>query len=78
MGLGMALNLQNHLKTTNQSNLRYSNRTISKGDKLKGEGGVPQADYAALVKSCDIIFTMVRTPCCPTSRSKAKSYVDLE
>lgn len=60
MGLGMALNLQNHLKSTNAPNLHYSNRTLSKGDKLKAAGGIPEADYAALVKSCDIIFTMVR------------------
>ena len=55
----MALNLQNYLKSNNLPNLHYSNRTLSKGDSLKAAGGVPEADYAALVKSCDIIFSMV-------------------
>lgn len=59
MGIGMALNLQKHLQETKQSSLLYSNRTLSKGDSLKAAGGVEVADYAALVKSCDIIFTMV-------------------
>lgn len=59
MGIGMALNLQKHLQESKQSNLRYSNRTLSKGDSLKAAGGVEEPDFAALVKSCDIIFTMV-------------------
>ncbi len=59
MGLGMALNLQKHLKETNKPNLYFSNRSLSKGDPLAAAGGVPQPDYASLVKSCDIIFTMI-------------------
>lgn len=58
MGIGMALNLQTHLKTSHASSLHFSNRTLSKGDKLKAAGGIPEADYAALVKGCDIIFSM--------------------
>jgi 3-hydroxyisobutyrate dehydrogenase-like beta-hydroxyacid dehydrogenase len=60
MGIGMALNLQKHLQENKQPNLRYSNRTLSKGDSLKAIGGVAEPDYAALVKSCAIVFTMVR------------------
>lgn len=59
MGLGMALNLQNHLKNHGLSDLRYCNRTLSKGESLKAIGGVAELDFAALVKSCDIIITMV-------------------
>jgi 3-hydroxyisobutyrate dehydrogenase-like beta-hydroxyacid dehydrogenase len=58
MGIGMALNLQKHLQESKQPSLHYSNRTLSKGDSLKAAGGVEESDYAALVKSCDIIFTM--------------------
>ncbi len=61
MGIGMALNLQKHLVESEQPSLRYSNRTLSKGESLKVAGGIEEADYAALVKSCDIIFTMVRS-----------------
>lgn len=60
MGIGMALNLQKHLQETKKPSLHYSNRTLSKGGSLKAAGGVEEPDYAALVKSCDIIFTMVR------------------
>lgn len=59
MGIGMALNLQKHLQDTKHSNLRYSNRTLSKGDSVKAIGGIEEPDYVSLVKSCDIIFTMV-------------------
>ena len=58
MGVGMASNLQAHLKNNNASNLHFSNRTLSKGDCLKAAGGIPEPDYAALVNSCDIIFSM--------------------
>jgi 3-hydroxyisobutyrate dehydrogenase-like beta-hydroxyacid dehydrogenase len=58
MGIGMALNLQKHLQESKQPSLHYSNRTLSKGESLKAAGGVEEPDYAALVKSCDIIFTM--------------------
>lgn len=59
MGIGMAFNLQKHLQETKQPSLHYSNRTLSKGESLKTAGGVEEPNYAALVKSCDIIFTMV-------------------
>ncbi|TDZ35541.1 Zinc finger protein [Colletotrichum trifolii] len=36
MGIGMALNLQNHVAANALPPLRYSNRTISRGDALKG------------------------------------------
>ena len=59
MGIGMALNLQKHLQENKQPSLHYSNRTLSKGDILKTAGAIPEVDYASLVQSCDIIFTMV-------------------
>ncbi|KAF8857054.1 hypothetical protein BDZ45DRAFT_449656 [Acephala macrosclerotiorum] len=59
MGIGMALNLQKHLQETKQPSLHYSNRTLSKGESLKAAGGIEEPDYVSLVKSCDIIFTMI-------------------
>ncbi|ORY66077.1 6-phosphogluconate dehydrogenase family protein [Pseudomassariella vexata] len=59
MGIGMAKNLASHLKTTGGQPLKYSNRTVSKGDQLKDFGAVPEAGFTSLVKSCDIIFTMI-------------------
>jgi 3-hydroxyisobutyrate dehydrogenase-like beta-hydroxyacid dehydrogenase len=59
MGIGMALNLQKHLQETKQQSLHYSNRTLSKGESLMAAGGIEEPNYAVLVKSCDIIFTMV-------------------
>lgn len=59
MGICIAFNLQKHLQETKQPSLHYSNRTLSKGETLKAAGGVEEPNYAALVKPCDIIFTMV-------------------
>ena len=61
MGIGMALNLQKHLQETKQPSLHYSNRTLSKGESLMAAGGIEEPNYAALVRSCDIIFTIVST-----------------
>lgn len=59
MGLGMSLNLQKYLKSNNLSPLRYSNRTLSKGDLLRDEGATPEEKFEDLVQNSDIIFTMV-------------------
>lgn len=59
MGIGMALNLQKYLSDKKLPSLHYSNRTLSKGESLKAAGAIEEADYVSLVKSCDIIFTMI-------------------
>ncbi|KAJ9487564.1 hypothetical protein VN97_g5737 [Penicillium thymicola] len=59
MGLGMALNLQKHLQSNNLSPLRYSNRSLSKGDLLRHEGAIPEDNFEDLVRNSDITFTMV-------------------
>jgi 3-hydroxyisobutyrate dehydrogenase-like beta-hydroxyacid dehydrogenase len=59
MGLGMALNLQKHLQLSGLSPLRYSNRTLSKGQPLQDAGAVPGNDFQDVVEQSDVIFTMV-------------------
>ncbi|TEA10414.1 putative oxidoreductase YfjR [Colletotrichum sidae] len=54
MGIGMALNLQNHLAANALPPLRYSNRTISRGDALKGAGGLPERDFETLLLKSSI------------------------
>lgn len=56
MGLGMATNLQKHLSEKKTSELRYYNRTASRGAPLQEMGGVPAASAKELVTSSDIIF----------------------
>ena len=67
MGLGMALNLARHLKTVGGPALRYSNRTLEKGKPLEEAGAFPEPDYESVVKASDIVFTMVRVHCRPSS-----------
>ncbi|ETS84133.1 hypothetical protein PFICI_02158 [Pestalotiopsis fici W106-1] len=55
----MALNLQKHLTAIGSSPLVYSNRTLARGDPLKAEGASPVDDFKTVVKSTDIIFTMI-------------------
>ncbi|KAL2003131.1 hypothetical protein VTN02DRAFT_4913 [Thermoascus thermophilus] len=59
MGLAMATNLQNHLKSRMGLNLVYSNRTLSRGAPLEAIGAVPEPSFERLVQRCSIIFTMV-------------------
>ena len=59
MGLGMSLNLQKHLQGNNLSRLRYSNRSLSKGDLLRDEGAISEDNFEDLVRNSDVIFTMV-------------------
>ncbi|KAL3431035.1 6-phosphogluconate dehydrogenase family protein [Aspergillus tetrazonus] len=61
MGLGMALNLQKHLQAQRLPPLRYSNRSLSKGQPLQDAGAIPEADFPSLVRRCNIIFTMIST-----------------
>ncbi|KAJ4328895.1 hypothetical protein N0V84_000683 [Fusarium piperis] len=56
MGLPMATNLQKHLVSLGAPNLHYFNRTISRGDSLKGLGGQPSPTARELVASSDIVF----------------------
>ncbi|KAL6401455.1 6-phosphogluconate dehydrogenase family protein [Ilyonectria robusta] len=60
MGLFMALNLHNKLKSQGKS-LTYSNRTLSKGEVLSQEGAQPKNGITELVRECDDIFLMVST-----------------
>lgn len=60
MGLGMSLNLQKHLQADSWSSLRYSNRTLSKGQPLQDAGAIPEDNFEKAIQNSDIIFTMVR------------------
>lgn len=59
MGLPMSLNLQKYLQKESLSPLRYSNRTMSKGESLKTAGAIPENGFQDIIKKSDIIFTMV-------------------
>ncbi|KAL4935630.1 hypothetical protein BDV06DRAFT_228650 [Aspergillus oleicola] len=61
MGLGMALNLQEHLQVNNLPPLHYSNRSLSKGQPLQNAGAILKDSFEELVMTCDIIFTMIST-----------------
>lgn len=61
MGQAMAVNVQKHLKENNFLPLKYWNRTLSRGDVVKAEGGVPSQTIEELVQGCDIIFISVRS-----------------
>lgn len=55
----MALNLQSHLAANGLPPLRYSNRTLSRGDALREVGGLPERDFETLLLKSTIVFTMV-------------------
>lgn len=59
MGIGMALNLQKHLAAKNLPPIRYSNRTMSRGEPLKEAGAIPEESFEDVVSKSNIIFTMV-------------------
>lgn len=59
MGIGMALNLQKHLAAKKLPPLRYSNRTMSRGEPLKEAGAIPEESFEDVVSKSNIIFTMV-------------------
>ena len=60
MGLAMAKNIQKYLIENNYPNIRYSNRTISRGESLGELGGIPCRSIAELTQNCDVIFISVR------------------
>lgn len=62
MGIGMALNLQKHLAAKGMPPLRYSNRTLSRGEPLKESGAIPEETFEAVVSKSNIVFTMVGRP----------------
>jgi 3-hydroxyisobutyrate dehydrogenase-like beta-hydroxyacid dehydrogenase len=59
MGLAMATNIQKYLRQQNLPQLKYWNRTLSRGDDLKDIGGTSCRSIADLVQSCDVIFISV-------------------
>ncbi|KAH6615030.1 6-phosphogluconate dehydrogenase-like protein NAD-binding protein [Boeremia exigua] len=59
MGLAMAINIQKHLKATGQPNLKYWNRTISKGEELQALGGEPCTKPTDVALNCEITFISV-------------------
>ncbi|KAF2131444.1 NAD(P)-binding protein [Dothidotthia symphoricarpi CBS 119687] len=59
MGLGMANNMQKHLKEKDMPSMRYWNRTLSRGEALQEIGGIPCQSIGDLVQNCDIIFISV-------------------
>ena len=60
MGLGMAKNLQRHLRTlSGASDLVYTNRTISRGTPLAELGGVACETVGGVVQQTDIVFISV-------------------
>lgn len=59
MGIGMAKNLQRHLRQTGASALCYTNRTLSRGAPLQELGGMPCQTIPEVVEKADIIFLSV-------------------
>lgn len=59
MGLGMAKNLQKHLKSSGLPSLCFTNRTMSRGKSLEELGGQPLPTIAEIVQKSDIIFSSV-------------------
>lgn len=55
----MALNLQKYLSSNGLPPLRYSNRTLSRGEPLKDAGAIPEEDFLNVVEKSSVIFTMV-------------------
>ncbi|EWG46950.1 hypothetical protein FVEG_07217 [Fusarium verticillioides 7600] len=76
MGLPMATNLQKHLKSTAAPDLLYYNRTISRGDSLKGLAAQPAPSAKDLVTSCDIIFLSLSDD--SALESTLNSFIDSE
>lgn len=60
MGIGMAKNLQSHLRATSAPPLHYFNRTISRERLLDEIGGVACGSIAEVTERCDIVFISVR------------------
>ncbi|KAJ5308965.1 hypothetical protein PENANT_c020G03108 [Penicillium antarcticum] len=56
MGLAMAQNVHNFLKSEKKPALRFWNRTPSRGDPLLALGAVSCVDIVLLVGRCDLVF----------------------
>lgn len=59
MGLAMAQNVQIFLQRDMKSQLRFWNRTASRGAPLESLGGIGCESIAQLVTECDLIFISV-------------------
>ncbi|KAF2691211.1 6-phosphogluconate dehydrogenase-like protein NAD-binding protein [Lentithecium fluviatile CBS 122367] len=59
MGFAMATNIQTYLSQSNQLPLHYTNRTLSRGNLLKEDGGVPCQSVRELVQKSDVVFISV-------------------
>lgn len=59
MGVGMAKNLQKHLKASSAPSLIFFNRTAGRGDDLKAIGGQEAGSVKELVEKCDIVFSCI-------------------
>lgn len=72
MGLPMAENLQRYIAQKDEQALVYYNRTMSAGSSLQSLGAIPASSFTAMVKQCDIIFTMVsKFPPCVDEKAEA-------
>lgn len=60
MGLAMALNIQKHLQANGLPDIKYWNRTISKGDALKTIGGEPRTLPGDVALNSMVTFISVR------------------
>lgn len=68
MGRAMAINIQRHLKQKQLPPLKYWNRTISRGDAVKDEGGIPSQSIAELSQNSDVVFISVSS-CIDSTRN---------
>lgn len=59
MGLAMAQNVHRFLQQDTISQLRFWNRTASRGAPLESLGGIGCESIAQLVAECDLIFISV-------------------
>ncbi|KFZ09754.1 hypothetical protein V502_08514 [Pseudogymnoascus sp. VKM F-4520 (FW-2644)] len=56
MGLGMATNLQKHLRQSGAPNLQYYNRTMDRGIPLQACGSTPASSITDLTNNSDVVF----------------------
>lgn len=56
MGLGMATNLQKHLRESGAPNLQYYNRTMDRGIPLQACGSIPASSITDLINNSDVVF----------------------
>ncbi|KFY89578.1 hypothetical protein V500_05608 [Pseudogymnoascus sp. VKM F-4518 (FW-2643)] len=56
MGLGIAINLQKHLRQSGAPNLQYYNRTMDRGIPLQACGSTPASSITDLTNNSDVVF----------------------